>query len=93
MATLPAPASSGKSPDLVPFRELPDGMATTLFPPRFYALATAVILVRQNNQGDTRLVYVDGTEETGRLDYDIALEENFFKVVGDAQEAAREGQQ
>lgn len=72
------------------FRELPDGMANVVVPPKIYAMATAVVEARQNRSGDVRLTYEDGTTETGRLDYDIASTDSFFKIVEDTQTAARE---
>ena len=71
------------------FSDLPKGKAFIVVPPMFVAKMTGVVMAKQDNSGDVKLVYTDHTTETGLLAYSIPNEDNFFKIVGDTQAAAR----
>ena len=72
-----------------PYKSLPKGKANLVIPTSFLALMTGVKLAKQDNTGMVKLVYMDDTEEAAKLNYDIAKEKNFFKIVGDLQEKAQ----
>lgn len=71
------------------FLAIPDGMVNAQVPPLFLAKMTGVAMAEQNNKGDVKLTYTDHSEETARLPYAIADEDNFFKIVSDTQEASK----
>ncbi len=68
-----------------PFAELPDGKANVVVPPKIVSGMTGVSHAKQDKTGTVKLVYVDGTEEVGKVPFDIVQEKNFFRIV----EAAR----
>ena len=67
------------------FQSLREGMVNVKTPPKFYAIATEVVLIKQNQRGIVELTYENGTKEKAKLPYDIVEEESFFKIVGDVQ--------
>ena len=81
--------STETNPNETHFHNIPEGKVIVTVPPHIQVAMTGVVEAMQDRHGKVRLTYTDGTTETATVDYTIAQEENFFKIVGDVQAAAK----
>ncbi len=70
------------------YSELVDDQCTTVTPSAIVGLMTGCLAAKQNNTGLVKLVYSDYSEQVAVVDFDIATEPSFFKIVGAVQDKA-----